>query len=301
MPNVPASVRQRLLNLARSQRRPFQELLQFYVMERFLYRMSQSEYADCFILKGALMLQVWRSPQSRPTRDIDLLGRTDNTPEALAEQIRAIVQTDTLDDGLVFDADALQAEAIIEDAEYQGVRVRLRATLAGARARLQLDIGFGDAVVPAPQTMRYPALLDFPAPELLCYSRESAIAEKLQAMVALGELNSRMKDFYDIWLLSRQLEFELPSLRDAIEATFARRQTPLPRQPLFTERFATEKQPQWEAFIQRLNDAGPAAPAFAEVLTTLERFLGPAVDPSAGLSGNMRWSPGEVWQLVETG
>lgn len=232
MPNRSASVRQRLLNLSRSQRRPFQEVLQFYVMERFLYRLSQSKYAERFILKGVLILQVWQSPLTRPTRDIEMLGRTDNSPESLAEQVRDIVQARTLEDGLVFETDALQVEAITEDADYQGVRIRLQATLAGARARLQLDIGFGDAVLPASQLMRYPTLLDFPAPELLCYSRESAIAEKLQAMVALGELNSRMKDFYDIWLLSRQFTFELSGLRVAVEATFNRRKTTRPEMPV---------------------------------------------------------------------
>lgn len=220
MRNVAASVRQRLLNLSREQGRPFQEVLQLYVMERFLYRLSQSSEAAHFILKGALMLQVWDAPQSRPTMDIDMLGHADNDPDALLERIRSVLQTETVDDGLIFDSDGLQAETITKDADYQGVRIRGQAHLDGARVPLQIDIGFGDAIVPEPRRMLYPALLEFPAPELLCYSRESAIAEKLQAMVALGPLNSRMKGFYDIWLLSRQFEFGLEQfLGEAIAMT----------------------------------------------------------------------------------
>lgn len=295
MRNLPASVRQRLLNLSRRQQRPFQEVLQFYVMERFLYRLSQSEHADLFILKGALMLQVWDVPQSRPTRDIDMLGRIHNEPESLLVRIRDVLETKSVEDGIEFDMDSLSTERIAEEADYQGVRVRLNATLDSARVRLQLDIGFGDAITPPPARMRYPVLLDFPAPELFCYSRESAIAEKFQAMVALGSLNSRMKDFYDVWLLSRQFDFDLTPLATAIAATFERRGTPLPGRPLYNDRFAADKQPQWRAFVRRLGEECQVEQDFSKVLAALDSFLGGAA-ASPERATNQYWPAGGPWR-----
>ena len=299
MPNVAASVRQRLLNLSRSQARPFQEVLQFYVMERFLYRLSRSEHADRFVLKGALVQQVWEGPQSRPTMDIDMLGRMGNDPEALLQSFRGVLEAESPEDGLIFDADSLRAERITEDADYQGVRIRGRVELDGARVWLQIDIGFGDLIVPAPKQMRYPVLLDLPAPELLCYSLESTIAEKFQAMVALGSMNSRMKDFFDIWLLSRQFGFDLLTLAEAITATCDQRNTPLPKPPFFTEQFANEKQPQWQAFLRRLGDDVPTEPEFATVLSVLEDFLGNAVKMPDDRAGGKTWSAGGPWQKGE--
>ena len=221
--NIAASVRQRLLNRAREDKRPFNELLQYYAMERFLFRLSQSDYAEQFILKGALMLRVWQSPEIRPTVDIDMLGKTDNDANAILDQMREILAVEVENDGVVFDAGSLQTEAITEDADYQGLRVRCRASLDRAQITLQVDIGFGDVVHPAPVKANFPILLDFPAPELLCYSRESAVAEKFEAMVKLAALNSRMKDFYDIWLLSRQFDFEAANLSEAIHRTLNKR------------------------------------------------------------------------------
>lgn len=300
MRNIAASVRQRLLNLSREQGRPFQEVLQFYVMERFLYRLSQSGEAERFILKGALMLQVWEAPQSRPTMDIDMLGHADNDPDALLDRIRSVLRTETIDDGLIFDSDELQAETITKDADYQGIRIRGEAGLDGARVSLQIDIGFGDAIVPEPRRMSYPALLDFPAPVLLCYSRESTIAEKFQAMVALGPLNSRMKDFFDVWLLSRQFEFELDILAEAVRATFGRRDTRLPSQAIFPEGFASDKQQQWRAFLRRLGDDVPVERDFASVLVGLEDFLRTVVAVSSERDGQWIWRAGGGWQRTET-
>ncbi|MEA5446686.1 nucleotidyl transferase AbiEii/AbiGii toxin family protein [Gammaproteobacteria bacterium AB-CW1] len=300
MRNAAASVRQRLLNLSREQGRPFQEVLQFYVMERFLYRLSQSGEAERFILKGALMLQVWEAPQSRPTMDIDMLGHADNDPNKQLERIRSVLRTETVDDGLIFDSNGLQAETITKDANYQGIRIRGQAHLDGARVSLQIDIGFGDAIVPEPRRMSYPALLDFPAPVLLCYSRESTIAEKFQAMVALGPLNSRMKDFYDIWLLSRQFEFELDTLAEAIRTTFGRRDTRLPSQPIFSEGFASDKKQQWRAFLRRLGDDVPVERDFASVLAGLEDFLGKVVAVSSERDGQWIWRAGGAWQRRDT-
>lgn len=294
MRNLPASIRQRLLDLSKRQRRPFQEVLQFYVMERFLYRLSRSEHANRFVLKGALMLQVWDAPQARPTMDIDMLGRTSNEPATLLVQFGEILANKPIDDGIDFNLDSLKVEAITEEADYEGARLRVDASLAGARSRLQLDIGFGDVVLPAPERMPYPVLLDMPAPEPLCYSRESAIAEKFQAMVSLGTLNSRMKDFYDVWLLPRQFTFELAPLRAAIVATFQQRGTMLSPSILFDEGFALDKQAQWLAFSRRLGKVTLESD-FAQVLAALGEFLGAVVEMK-GADDDYHWPAGGPWR-----
>lgn len=275
--NMSASVRQRLLNRARSDHRPFNELLQYYGMERFLYRLSQSVHADRFILKGALMLRVWRSPELRPTMDIDMLGRTSNEEADIVAQIQDILTVDVETDGLAFDPDSIQAERITEDADYEGIRIRFLCALGTARINMQIDIGFGDIVYPEPEESDLPTMLNFPAPRLLCYSRESSIAEKLEAMVKLGMLNSRMKDFYDIWLLSRQFDFDGAKLAEAIRLTFERRGTELPAEiEAFTESFIEAKQTQWAAFRKRLGqDHVPAS--FRKIAASVDSFLSPIV------------------------
>lgn len=273
--NISASVRQRLLDQAKRERRPFNELLQYYAIERFLYRLSQSTHADRFVLKGALMLRVWRSQELRPTMDIDMLGKTSNEAADIIFQIRDILTTDVVADGLAFNTDSIQAERIVEDADYEGIRIRFLATLGSANINMRIDIGFGDIVYPAPEEFDLPTLLDFPTPRLLCYSRESSISEKLEAMVKLGVLNSRMKDFYDIWLLSRQFDFDGPKLSEAIRLTFERRGTNLPLEmEALTESFIEAKQTQWAAFCKRLQqDKVPTS--FREITASLDRFLSP--------------------------
>ncbi len=206
--SVADSVKQRLLNKARSDNRSFNELLQYYVMERFLYRLSVSPHASNYMLKGALLLKVWSSLESRSTMDIDMLGKAKNVDQVL-RHVQDILQVKVEPDGLVFDRESLRAERITKHAGYNGVRVPFWGFLGKAQIRMQIDIGFGDVVYPEPKQEALPCMLDFPAPWLLCYSPESAIAEKFQAIIYLGSLNSRMKDFYDIWLLSRQFQFEL--------------------------------------------------------------------------------------------
>lgn len=295
--NTAASVRQRLLNRARSDQRPFNELLQYYAMERFLFRLSQSTHADRFILKGALMLSAWRSAELRPTMDIDLLGRTSNETASIVAQIRDILLAEVDPDGLVFDPGTIQAERITEDADYEGIRVRFRGALDSARVNMQIDIGFGDVVFPAPEESALPTLLDSPAPRLLCYSRESAIAEKFEAMVKLRELNSRMKDFYDIWLLSRQFDFAGENMAEAIRLTFDRRGTPLPDDIVaFTEGFGETKQTQWAAFHRRLRqDHVPAL--FSEVVLSVREFLLPLTAAlSFGKAAPSRWTAPGPWE-----
>jgi len=278
--NVAASVRQRLLNKARAEGRPFGELLQYFALERFLYRLGRSSYSNRFVLKGALMFGVWQGPFSRPTRDVDLLGRVEHTVERVTAVMRAICQQSVPeDDGVRFDADSVTGERIVEAASYEGVRVKLVAYLEAARVIVQIDIGFGDPLVPGPNPIRLPTLLEFPPPELQGYSRESAIAEKFQAMVYLGVVNSRMKDFYDIWSLATRFEFEGAILAQAIRETFRARQTTLPQTPAaFSDVFANdrEKQAQWVAFVRRIQvENAPAS--LSDVVQCIKAFLQPVI------------------------
>lgn len=277
--NIASSIRQKLLNKAREDKRPFNELLQYYAMERFLYRLSVSPYKDRFILKGALMLRVWDAPQFRPTMDIDLLGRINNDQESIAAQVRDILVLDVIPDGMEFLSDSVKTEPITEEADYSGVRVRFLATLDSARVHLQLDIGFGDIVLPEPERLAFPVVLDSTAPVLLCYSRESTIAEKLHAIVKLGMINSRMKDFYDIWLLSRQFSFDRTVLKKAIEVTFRERHSVMPESTVaFTDEFCTVKQVQWSAFKKRLGqDYIPES--FRDVVYAVRDFTRWAISP----------------------
>ena len=298
--NIAASVRQRLLNKARADGRPFNELLQYFAMERFLYRLSKSSYVQKFVLKGALMLTVWEAPISRPTMDIDLLGRTDNSINTLIETAKDICLQDVVPDGLSFDPITVEGERIIEDAGYEGVRLRLRAHLDTARIMLQLDVGFGDVVVPSAELMDYPTILQLPAPRLQGYSRESTIAEKFEAMVKLGNLNSRMKDFFDIRLLSRGFDFEGRTLAEAIAKTFSTRGTTIPSSPIaFTRAFAEDgtKAVRWRAFIHRNRLAGTPED-FAEIISTVTSFLGPIADALAvGRSFDANWKAPGPWVL----
>lgn len=297
--NTAQSVHRRLLNLACEQGRPFQELLQHYTLERFLYRLGVSPYVDRFVLKGALMFRVWEGPLSRPTRDIDLLGYLDHSVDSLVAVVGTICdQATPEDDGLVFHAESVVGEAIVEAAEYSGVRARFLATLGRARVRLHTDVGFGDVVVPEPVLVQLPTLLDFAPPTLRGYSRESAIAEKLQAMVYLDEINSRMKDFYDIWLLASRFSFDGATLAAAIRATFDRRSTTLPAVPLsLSDEFVArrDKQTQWVAFVRRqmLQDS---APSLEQLAIRLRAFLLPVVGALvAGEDFNGQWAPGGPW------
>lgn len=293
--NVAASVRQKLKNLAAQDNRPFAELLQYYAMERFLYRMTQSSHADRFILKGALMLRVWQSPQFRPTMDIDMLGKTSNEIDDICVQVADIISIE-ISDGLNFDTTTIRGERIKEDADYEGVRVRFTGTLDNARVNMQVDVGFGDIIHPEPIEADLPTILDSPVPRLFCYSRESAIAEKFEAMVKLRELNSRMKDFYDIWLLSRQFEFDGAELAEAIRLTFENRGTEIPEVIIaFTNEFIQSKNKQWAAFHKRLGQ-NHVPDNFAEIVDRVKAFLQPIkLALSSDKLFSARWSILERW------
>ncbi|MBI4316916.1 MAG: nucleotidyl transferase AbiEii/AbiGii toxin family protein [Chloroflexi bacterium] len=296
--DVSASVHQRLLNKAREQGRPFNELLQYYAMERFIYRLSKSRHAGKFILKGALMLAIWKAPLSRSTKDIDLLGRVSNDIDTVLEVIRGVCAKEVEPDGLVFDAGSVEAERIIEDADYAGVRVRFRGNLGRATIHVQLDIGFGDEVVPSVAVLDYPTILDLPPPRIQCYSRESAIAEKFQVMVKLDIVNSRMKDFFDIWLMSRWFEFDGQTLARAITRTFANRDTDMPSMPAaLTDAFASDvlKQSQWKAFL-RNHKLDNAPGDFRDIVSCIAAFLGPIANAlSKGVGFRGIWHPPGPW------
>jgi hypothetical protein len=252
---LAASVRYRLTELAREQGEEFQLVLTRYVIERLLYRLSRSPYRDEFVLKGAMLFRLWTGQPHRPTRDLDLLDKSDHSVEQLVEVFKEVSCVPVEEDGLAFDQASLWGERIREDQQYQGVRIHCEARLEQARIRLQIDIGFGDRVTPASVEVTFPALLEFPAPVLRAYPRQTVVAEKYQAMVALGIANSRIKDFFDVWFLARRFDFDGAMLCQAIRATFRGRKTPLPTEtPLaLTSEFGTDysKVKQWEAFARK--------------------------------------------------
>jgi predicted nucleotidyltransferase component of viral defense system len=276
--NTAASVRQKLLNLARERGEEFQFVLTRYAIERVLYRLSRSAHADRFVLKGAMLFELWTGQTHRSTLDVDLLSEESDNVDRLVAVFREVVAAEVEDDGLIIDPASVRGEQIREEQHYHGVRLTATTTLAGARIPLQIDIGFGDAVVPGPQVAEYPTLLDSSPPRLRVYPKETVVAEKFEAMVALGIANSRMKDFYDLYILSEQFDFDGDLLARAIAATFARRQTALPKSvPLgLTEPFAADasKSKQWTAFVMR-GRLRVTAPSLAEIVTRLHSFLWP--------------------------
>jgi predicted nucleotidyltransferase component of viral defense system len=273
--NIGASVRARLLNLAKQRNQPFDLLLTRYTLERLLYRLSSSKYRERFVLKGAMLMTNWVDDPYRPTRDLDLLGFGDSDPDAIIGVFHEICALKA-DDAVVFDIGGLTVDRIRDEAEYGGLRIKTTAIVDGAKVRVLVDIGFGDAIEPGLTEVELPVLLDQPAPRLRGYPYETVIAEKFQAMVRLGRANSRMKDFYDIWILAQSCEFDGDRLARAILATFARRTTEIPAEPpdALTQAFAQDKtkQQQWTAFLV---DVAVTPGTLAEVVEDLTAFLMP--------------------------
>jgi len=296
--NIGASIRARLLDRARAESADFQILLTRYALERLLYRLSLSAHRDRFILKGAMLLTTWVADRFRSTRDLDLLGYGENSPERIADAFREICAQPVDDDGVVFDVEGLEASPIREEVDYGGVRVRTTATIACARVPIQVDIGFGDAITPGPVEIDYPTLLDAPAPHLRAYPVETVIAEKFEAIVTLGIANSRLKDFYDLWRIAETFQLERAPLAAAVQRTFARRETPLPNgAPVgLTDAYIEAWDRQWRAFLGRERMA--AAPeALADVIADLRRFLLPLTE---AMDGDWSWRPRVGW-IAATG
>jgi hypothetical protein len=292
--NLPASVRQRLLNHSRQTGDEPNLIWTRYAVERLLYRLSISPHGDGFVLKGAMLFAAWTNRPYRPTRDVDLLGFGDASPARLTHVFADLCRIKCEPDGLKFDAGSIEVSAIREEQEYQGQRVTLVAYLDTVRIHVQVDIGFGDAITPAPTIIAYPTLLDFPPPRIKAYPKETVVAEKLHAMVSRGMENSRMKDFFDLRLLAQEFQFEGRLLTNAIRSTFERRGTPLPASlPLaLSDDFASDavKQTQWNAFLRK----GSLSPvSLAEVLSALRPFLWP---PLTNAVNDMVWENGGPWR-----
>jgi predicted nucleotidyltransferase component of viral defense system len=295
--NVVASVLARLRNSAKAGGAPFQQVLQQYAMERFLYRLSKSQHAQGVILKGALLLKTIGIPNARPTMDIDMLRRGNADQASLLALVKDCATLDGGADGLCFLAESVVAEAIANDSEYKGTRILMDARMDNVRLKIQVDFGVGDVMVPGPRMIDYPVLLGTESIHLLAYPVESSIAEKLQAMAALGGTNSRMKDFYDVWICSKHLDFEPGTLLKAIDATFKNRETPVPAEEFeaLTVPFAKGHRLQWNAFVRKIGEPD-LVDKFGKVIADLQVFALPplrALGRGEGLA--QRWNAGIGW------
>lgn len=276
--NVTRSVHQRLLNIRDTTGEQFDHLLMRYGLERFLYRIEASGHSEIFVLKGAMLFALWHDVPGRPTRDVDLLGFGDLPHHRLRVIFSDACTASVEDDGLFFDPDSIKTEDIRDDQEYHGIRVRLLGFLGRARLPVQIDVGFGDTLIPEPEWIDYPAILDYPAPRLRAYHPATVVGEKLNATVVLGALNSRMKDFYDMHIILTHMDIDNDLLRDAIRATFERRKVPLPEElPVaFTPEFLEDgiKETQWQAFLRR-SSLSSFNLDLASVLSDLKKRLWP--------------------------
>ena len=299
--NLPASVRQRLMNLADHRGEPFQRLLVEFGLERLLYRLSQSKHRNRFVLKGALLFSVWRNTPYRPTMDVDLMSEASVDLAELVKTFNAVCATPVEDDGLEFFPGSVRGEEIRETHAYAGVRIRLLAKLGNAHIDLQVDIGFADAITPGPVDLAYPSLLGFATPRLRAYPRETVVAEKLEATVSLGMQNSRMKDFYDLWAMARGFEFDGDVLANAIRNTFARRKTAMPTvAPVaLPEKFVADgvKQKQWLSFLAK---SGLEGPPLSEVARIIEEFLSPPTLAAAKSQAfHAKWMSPGPWRKTK--
>jgi hypothetical protein len=299
--DLPASVKNRLLAIARHRSEELQYVMTRYAIERLLYRLSQSPHSHRFILKGATLFSGWEGGAYRPTKDLDLLGTGQNSPAALADIFQTISQTEVAPDGLFFDPESAAAAPIREEGIYSGVRVRLVARLGKARIPLQIDVGFGDPVTPGPVVLQIPSLLDFPVPRMRAYPPESVVAEKLETLIRLGMKTSRIKDLYDLWYAASHFAFADTVLHLAVRNTFLARGTPMPSETpvALTREFALDpsKQGLWRAFATRSGIDNPSD--LDQLLELIRSFLLPVVlsqqaDPKAA------WVPGGPWQQAAT-
>lgn len=296
--NLGTSIRNRLLNKARSEKLDYNLLLTRYALERMLYRLSISGQRDQFLLKGALLFDLWFDVPHRPTHDADFLSFGSAEISHVEALFRDICRIE-VEDGIVFQPDSVKAAEIRKEANYAGVRVTLMGLLGSARCPVQVDIGFGDAVVPGPDEAQYPVILgEMPAPQLRVYPRYTVVAEKLEALTSLGMLNSRMKDYFDLWVLARYTDFDGAVLSRAVAATFDRRRTAIPNDvPIgLSDEFITDaqKEKQWQAFLRK---NAIDSMSLATVIADLRKFLLPVlVTVAAKGSLNVNWRAGETWQ-----
>ena len=296
--NLPASVRDRLARIAKDRGLLFQQALSYYAIERLLYRLAASEYSETFVLKGGLIFIAHRLPLRRPTRNIDLHAQGDNSPEGLEQIIRAVCNQPVEPDGMQFATGSLKGERINPGADVAGVRMTLRAYLGVAVIPMQIDVSFANVITPAITKANYPSMLGMPTLEIRTYPFETAIAEKLHAMVFLGSINDRLRDFYDIWLLSTECTFDGEVLYHAVVATFRQRNTPIPQEPpvAFSDGFAEQKEAQWLALLRTFEPGASRVPDFKGILGQLRQFLNPILLAAAkNIPVQQQWSPSKGW------
>ncbi|MBI9019150.1 MAG: nucleotidyl transferase AbiEii/AbiGii toxin family protein [Phycisphaerae bacterium] len=276
--DIAKSIHQRLLNVRDKTGEDFNSILTRYGLERILYRIMLSGQSETFILKGAMLFRLWHEVSGRPTRDIDFLGFGELSRQRIREIFTDVCNVSFIEDGLSFDSDSIRVDDIRDDQEYFGVRIRLHGFLNNARIPIQIDVGFGDAVIPVPEVIEYPTILDLPVPRLRAYHPATVIAEKVNAMVVHGFMNSRMKDFYDVYILLNHIGLDDDLLAKAIKATFQRRKIALPKElPIaFTADFLEDgtKQTQWKAFLNR-SDLSDFDFTLAQILDDLRKRLWP--------------------------
>jgi predicted nucleotidyltransferase component of viral defense system len=300
--NRAESIRQRLRNRLRERGEDVQFGLQRYATERFLYRLGASAHRERFVLKGAALFALWGGSLYRPTRDLDFTGYGSAEAEDVLAAMRDVCQQVSATDELVFDPDTLSAEPIRDDSDYHGLRIRLAVTLGTSRIPIQIDIGFGNAIEPPPQDSEYPTLLDDPPPRIRTYPPEAVVAEKLHAIVVLGERNSRYKDFYDLHVLAQQFTFDGNILARAISATFERRRTSIVASlpAALAARFYSDegRSQQWRTYVTR--NSLPGAPTdFAAAGEALRNFIGPIWSAlSTGEQTISTWQPGGPWETL---
>ena len=301
--NIGASIRQRLLNLSRAEKTAFNQVLDRYIRERFLARLAISDVRERLILKGATLFFAWEETSYRATYDLDLLAIPDGKSAhyEIEQMILTVAETPLSGDGVRYDSSSMRSEAIREQNQYGGVRIRLPAELDTIRLSMHIDIGIGDAVVPPATRIDFPSLLTEETIPLLAYQPETVIVEKYQTIVDLGMVNSRMKDYYDIWFLSKTVEINGQTLATAIRTIFDRRQTEVPRTtaPGLSDEFAINEQKvrQWSTFLERTEVA--EAKTLREVIQGVRNLLlTPSIAVATGQEFTLRWSPVQGWQEV---
>jgi len=297
--NLAASVHQRIINLARAQNSDANLLFTRYGLERFLYRLSRSTHADSFVLKGAMLFFVWTGTASRPTRDLDLLAHISPDAEEIRRVFQNICLTAVEDDALEFQATAMEIETTQGLRRFGGFRITIPALLGKVRLQVQIDLGFGDTVTPAPRRITYPTLLDQPAPQLAAYHMETVIAEKTEAIVKLGLANTRTKDYFDLLALSRKFAFVGSELASSIAATFRTRETPIPADvPAgLTDGFATDaiSRTRWHSFLRRNGLADD--PDWPEVVAAVRTFVLPPLQAAGQTQAfTHEWPVGGPWR-----
>lgn len=298
--NIPASILARLRNQTAELNRPFAEILQYYAMERFLYRLSKTRYADKFILKGGLLFYVWNLPLRRPTRDIDFRGYVSGNRSTLLKIINEVIEVSMPEDGIVFDAQSVSVEETQIDADYQGIRVKMIALLERSRIPVQIDIGFSDELVSKTEALQYPNILpDLETVHMQGYPKTAVVAEKFHAMVHHAELNSRMKDYYDLWLISETFGFDGRTLQTEIESTFRKRDTEIPSaRPLsLSTEFVLANQTRWVNFLNKMELKNNQVEDFQDIVEKIWTFIEQPLQASINQTKSTRkWIPQKGWR-----